>query len=143
MLLTRVITASILAPLIIWAVISVSHNTFSIVWALVVALSAWEWARLSGLQNRVGQILFVVAVLLGILPFWYWTDIIANIANYYENSDILEYSLLIDWFATPAAVFWVIASILLKNNEKNLLKSRPSVKFKLAVGWFMLITAWV
>ncbi len=143
MFLTRVITASILAPLIIWVVISVSTDTFSIIWALVVALSAWEWSKLGGLQSIVGQCLFVVAVILGIVPFWYSTEIIANIANYYENSELLQYSLLVDWFAVPAVVFWVIASVILKNNEKKLLKSQPSVKLRLAVGWFMLITAWV
>ncbi|MGH8499319.1 MAG: phosphatidate cytidylyltransferase, partial [Methylococcales bacterium] len=143
MLLTRVITALVLAPLIIWAVVSVSENTFSIIWALVIALAAWEWSKLSGLQSLVGQILYVAAVLVSVIPFWYWTDIIANIANYYENSDLLEISLVIDWFGTPAVVFWFMASVLLKNNEKKLLKSRPSVKTKLAVGWLMLITAWL
>jgi phosphatidate cytidylyltransferase len=143
MLLTRIITASILAPLIIWGVIGLSHDWFSIVWALVVSLCAFEWSKLSGLQTILAQILFVLAVVVGLLPFWYWTEIVANIANFYENSDILEYSLVVDWFGVPAVVFWVIVSVVLKNNEKNLLKSRPSAPIKLAVGWFMLVTAWV
>lgn len=143
MLMTRVLTASILAPLIIWAVISLSNDNFSIIWGLVIALSAWEWSKLSGLQSLVSRILFVLGVIVGLLPFWYWTDIVANIADYYENSDILELSLVIDWFATPAVVFWLMTSVLLKKNEKTLLKSQPSIKFKLAVGWFILITAWV
>ncbi len=143
MLRTRIITASILGPLIIWMVISASNDLFSMVWALIVALCAWEWSKLSGLQTVVAQILFVAAVVVGLLPFWYWTDIIANLANYYEDSDILNYSLVIDWLGVPAVVFWIIASVILKNNEKKLLKSRPPVKIKLAVGWFMLVTAWV
>ena len=143
MLLTRVITASILAPLIIWAVIGLSNDLFSIIWALVVTLCAWEWAKLSGLQTIVTQLLFVAAVVAGFVPFWYWTDIIANLANYFEDSEILKYSLMVDWFGTPAVLFWIVASIVLKNNEKGLLKSRPSVKVRLAVGWFMLVTAWV
>ncbi|MCI0654143.1 MAG: phosphatidate cytidylyltransferase [Methylococcaceae bacterium] len=143
MLLTRVLTASILAPLIIWAVIGLSQDWFSIVWALVVALCAWEWSKLSGLQSMLSQILFVFAVVAGLLPFWYWTEIIANIANFYENSEILNYSLVVDWFGTPAVVFWLVASVVLKNNERNLLKSRPSATVKLAAGWFMLVTAWV
>ncbi|MGH8549694.1 MAG: phosphatidate cytidylyltransferase [Methylococcales bacterium] len=143
MLLARVITASILAPLIIWAVIGLSNDWFSIAWALVVALCAWEWSKLSGLQTIVTQTLYVLAVMVGLLPFWYWTDIVANIANFYEDSDILKYSLVVDWFGIPAVVFWIIASVVLKNNERNLLKSRPSVTVRLAVGWFMLVAAWV
>jgi phosphatidate cytidylyltransferase len=143
MLLTRVITALILAPLIIWAVISLPNGAFSLIWALVVAWCAWEWSKLSGLQKLWTQILFVAAVTVGIVPFWYWTDIVANIANYYEDSDILKYSLIVDWLATPAVLFWVVASVVLRNRESQLLKTRPSVKVKLAIGWFMLVTAWV
>ena len=143
MLLTRVITASILAPLIIWAVISLPNHWFSMIWALVIVLCSWEWSNLSGLQSMVTRILFVAAVLAGLMPFWYWTDIIANIANFYEDSEILKFSLLVDWFGVPAVVFWVVASVILKNKEKELLQSRPSITIRLAVGWFMLVTAWV
>lgn len=143
MLLTRVITASILAPLIIWAVVGLSNNVFSIIWALVIALCAWEWSNLSGLKTIVPRVMFVAAVMIGLLPFIYWTDIVANIAVYFENNDLLKYSVIVDWFATPAVAFWLIVSIALKRNERKLLKSRPSVKFKLIAGWFMLVTAWV
>lgn len=143
MLPTRVITASILAPLIMWMVISLSNELFSIIWAAVVALCAWEWSKLSGVQTRLAELVFVLAVMLGILPFWFWTEIIGSVANYYEDSEILKYSLLVDWFGVPAVVFWLIASVILKNNERKILSSRPSTLAKVAVGWFMLVTAWV
>ncbi|MGR9105495.1 MAG: phosphatidate cytidylyltransferase [Gammaproteobacteria bacterium] len=143
MLLTRVITASILGPLVIWAVISLSNDLFSLIWALVVVLCAWEWSKLSGLQTLIAQTLFILAVVVGFVPFWYSTDIVANIANFLEDSDLLQYSLLVDWFGVPAVVFWLMASVILKNKEKRLLQSRPSVRIKLAVGWFLLVTAWV
>lgn len=143
MLLTRVVTASILAPLIIWTVISASENTFSIIWAAVITLGAWEWSRLSGLQRLESRVLFVLLVVISLLPFWYWTEIIGSIANYYENSDLLEISLIIDWFGVPAVIFWVAASVVLKSREKQLLTSRPSTKLKLAIGWLMLLTAWL
>ncbi len=143
MLLTRVITASILAPFIIWGILKLPNDYFRYIWGAVILLCAWEWSNLAGLKTAISRVLFLVAIVVSLMPFWYWTDIIAHIAQYLESSDILKYSTAIDWFATPAVAFWFVVSLAIKRNEKQLLKSRPSIKSKLIVGWFVLVVAWL
>ena len=143
MLLTRVITASILAPFIIWTVVSLSNTHFAILWGLVVLLCAWEWSNLAGLKSIVSRLVYLVVIIVSLLPFIYWLDIVGQVAVFFDSRDILKYSVTIDWFAVPAVVLWFVASILLKNRAPELLKSRPTVKIKLIVGWFVLVTALV
>jgi len=64
MLKLRVITALILAPLIIWSVLAFSHRALAIEFALVLSVAAWEWARLAGLKSHFACIGFAVAMLL-------------------------------------------------------------------------------
>lgn len=143
MLLTRVITASILAPFVIWGILKLPNEYFRAIWGLVILFCAWEWSNLAGLKTVISRVLFMLVIVVSIVPFWYWTDIIAHIAQYLESSEILKYSTVIDWFATPAVAFWLVVSIAIKRNEKKLLKSRPSTKMKLIVGWFVLAVAWL
>jgi phosphatidate cytidylyltransferase len=58
MLRLRVITALILAPLIIWSVLAFSHRALAIELGLILAVAGWEWAKLSGLQNNLARIAF-------------------------------------------------------------------------------------
>lgn len=58
MLRLRVITALILAPLIIWSVLAFSHRALAIELGLILTVAAWEWARLSGLKNNIARIAF-------------------------------------------------------------------------------------
>ena len=67
MLKLRVITALILAPLIIWSVLVFSHRALAIELGLILTVAAWEWARLSGLQTNVARIAFSIAMLLVML----------------------------------------------------------------------------
>lgn len=143
MLLTRVITASILAPLIIWAILKLPNNYFALLWGCVILLCGWEWSNLAGLKSIAARLLFLAVIVVSAIPFWYWTDIIANIAQTFESREFLKYASVIDWLATPAVAFWLIASVALKRQEEKLLKSRPSIRLKLAIGWFVLIVAWV
>ncbi len=106
-------------------------------------MCGWEWSNLAGLKSIVARLLFLVVIAASAVPFWYWTDIIANIAEYFESREFLKFSTVIDWFATPAVVFWLMASVALKRHEQKLLKSRPSIRLKLFIGWFVLLVAWV
>jgi len=126
-----------------WWVIESSNDVFKMMWTVVIVLCAWEWSDLSGLKSNIARVGFLAAVLITLTPFILWTDIIANIAQFFDDKEILKYSAILDWFAVPAVVFWLMVSVKLKNKAKEMLKSRPSVKIKLLVGWFVLVTAWV
>ena len=69
MLKQRIITAVILAPLIIWGIFALPEKAFNLGLAAVIALAAWEWARLAGWQNivhRIAYSLFIILLVYGV-----------------------------------------------------------------------------
>jgi len=69
MLKQRIITALILAPLAIWAILGLSHEYFRGLVLVVAAMAAWEWARLVGwhsIVGRSGYVLVIVAAIVGL-----------------------------------------------------------------------------
>lgn len=69
MLKTRIITALILGPLVLAAIIFLSPLYFAIFTAIVLALGAWEWGDLAGLPAR-SRLFFSGAVLLAFQAMW-------------------------------------------------------------------------
>ena len=70
MLKQRVITASFLAILVIWAVLKLPVAGFGIALWVVLLPGAWEWARLAGLHKPRAQWLYVSGILVLILTAW-------------------------------------------------------------------------
>jgi len=69
MLLPRVLTALFLAPLMLAGIYLLPDNGFRDFIGLIVALGAWEWANIAGIQSAMGRIGFaaVASLMLGIL----------------------------------------------------------------------------
>ncbi|MEC7471333.1 MAG: phosphatidate cytidylyltransferase, partial [Pseudomonadota bacterium] len=63
MLKQRIITALILAPLAILAILFLPLNAFQYVIAGVIALGGYEWANMSGLPKRPHKIAFLFVLL--------------------------------------------------------------------------------
>jgi phosphatidate cytidylyltransferase len=80
MLLKRVITALVLAPLVILAVIKLPDGGFELLWGAVILFATWEWTDLAGLQSQVKRIMYVIAILLSMLFFYYWKNILETVA---------------------------------------------------------------
>jgi len=75
MLRLRVITALILAPLIIWSVLAFSHQALAIELGLILTVAAWEWAQLSGIKNNLARIAFSgVMLIIMLLMTWLLHD---------------------------------------------------------------------
>jgi len=142
MLKSRVLTALVLAPLIMVAVWKLPNLGFAIVWGLVILIGAWEWSNLAKLATMRGRLLFVAAVLIGFLPFWYWTDLFELALKWLNLSGQEEYIGVIDWLVAPCVLWWLVVSVVIKRSPDKLLKSRPSRRVKCFVGWFILVIAW-
>ncbi len=70
MLKQRVVTSLILAPLVIAGVLLLPTQLLALLLAAVVAVGAREWAILSGIRGRAGQVgysLTLLAIMLGVL----------------------------------------------------------------------------
>lgn len=70
MLKQRIITASILAIFVVWAVIKLPSLVLGAALLLVVALGAWEWAALAAYRSLQQRLIYVAAVLGGCLLAW-------------------------------------------------------------------------
>jgi len=67
----RLLTALILIPLVVWAVLGLSTPVLSLILVLFVLLGSWEWARLIGLQSTLARLSYVafIAMLLYLSKF--------------------------------------------------------------------------
>ena len=80
MLKKRIITALILAPLALFAILYLPLFSFEIMIALVMGLGAWEWSSMSGMtrtfiKNTYAALVVAVCLILSyVLPsdlIWY------------------------------------------------------------------------
>jgi phosphatidate cytidylyltransferase len=104
MLRLRVITALILAPLIIWSVLAFSHRALAIELALILTVAAWEWARLAGLQNNIARVAFGGLMLLAMLLMTW----------------LLHHSMQwLNWILYANLLWWVIGLVLVVTFRKS------------------------
>ncbi|MBS1211573.1 MAG: phosphatidate cytidylyltransferase [Proteobacteria bacterium] len=125
MLKSRILTASILAPLIIVAILYLPALWFAVLWGLVVAVAAWEWTDLSGVASIPGRIVFVAlgAGLMLTGPKW------AGFA--------------LDWLPWVVVAWWFVFSVLVRRMPGKLLAVRYPTGVKLGLGAFVLFSSWI
>ena len=125
MLKQRIITAALLIPMVIEVIFLLDAAWFSAVFAVFVAVGAWEWAGLCKLSEKYKYLYSLITVL--ILAGLYWTS----------DSDVYNSVIF------SGVVYWFIAVILvfLYQKQRNLLSKSPLVL--LIVGLLLLIPMWV
>jgi phosphatidate cytidylyltransferase len=128
MLKNRVITASILAPLIIAAIIFLPPGGFAVLWGFIILLAAWEWGGLAGLARK-GQIGFAASILVVMVSAHYF-------AIYWAPGELPV------WFYAIAVVWWLIWAMAFRRAPQKLVKFRYPLAAKLFAGTFVLLTGW-
>ncbi|AAU93238.1 MULTISPECIES: phosphatidate cytidylyltransferase [Methylococcus] len=121
----RLITALVLAPLVIAAVLLLKPTAFSAVWGGVILLAAWEWADVSGVESRTGRIAFLVALGVPMASASFWAP------------------YTVDWLMWPVVAWWFAVGMLLRARPDKALAIRLPVGLKLGLGWFILLTSWI
>lgn len=71
MLKQRIITAAILAPLMIAGLFGLEGSGFALFTGGVVALAAWEWANLAGITRLVGRLGYVAVLVALMVAGWF------------------------------------------------------------------------
>lgn len=127
MLRQRVLTALLLAPLVILLILLVPTNLFA--WLLGGAFLAaiWEWTRLSGMKNRsnrgvvvgVAAVLFIVLWLLR-ASAWLWPVVIA-----------------------AGVAWWLVVCVWLRHFAFGAAPTSENRNLKLLAGVFVIVPAWV
>lgn len=64
MLKQRIITGLILAPLVLYAVLRLPHWIFASITIVILALAAWEWSRLAGIESLALRFSYLIVITL-------------------------------------------------------------------------------
>lgn len=123
MLKQRIITALVLMPLAILAILKLSHLWFALVMGLVLLLGAWEWSRIAGMTHAVRRVLFVagIAGILFLLTWLLHTDInslpvlLGLIAGYWLLLlvQVVRFNRASGATATPHLGFGIISGVII------------------------------
>lgn len=136
MLKQRIITALILAPLALFAILFLPLFSFQIMIALVVGLGAWEWSSMSGITRKFTKLSYaalvtIVCLLLSlILP----TDMI-----WYQG----QLNSLYTYILSLAALWWMISLGMIIAYPKFSSLWYCSKPIRGIFGFFTLIPTWV
>ena len=127
MLLTRVITALVLLPVVLGMLFLASP----VVWALfalaIGLLACWEWSRMCKL-GRTGQAAYLVAS--GAIGAYLWLMYLRLMPGNFVAAAMTGFIL--------AAAFWIVAAPYWLGN-----KLRPSPSTCAAAGWVVVWPAWL
>lgn len=143
MLLQRIITASILAPLILLAIYKLSSTQFAAVWGAVILIASWEWAGLIDLNKIYQKIAFVLFLVLSMFAIFSWTVILELAAQGFNYPEIRNYSGVLEWTVIPPILVWLTIMFLIRNKPHDLLVLKIKTRYKVFLGWFVLFAAWM
>lgn len=111
MLKQRIITAAVLIPLVVWALLDLQSPVVTLLFALVAGLAALEWLQLIGIDGSRGKaLLLMLLLLLG------WLGL-----TYLPLTVLLSITVTVWLFATLLVVFF--ANRPLKAGLSRLLRS--------------------
>ncbi len=128
MLKQRLLTALILIPLVVWAVLGLNTIVLGLIFGMFVLLGGWEWARLIGLQSTLARSAYVafIAMLLYLSTFLLAT------------SESFIFNVLV-----VTGLWWLVATIwVFRYRGETGLKSIDT-QFGLFVGVMVLVPTWL
>lgn len=129
MLKQRIMTALVLLPLVILAILYLPDPAFALLWAAVLNLAAWEWSVLSKLTSLISRITWLFMINLVLMLLWFSID----------DRSITDTVILL------AAGFWLLVVVaLLFDITKRMTNLSPVAycSISLLVGVFVIVPAW-
>ncbi len=143
MLLQRILTAIVLASVLISAIFLLPTLWFYLFMAIIVFIAAWEWTGLSEIHTTSGKLLFLVYLIIPMLGITFWTQILEVASEFLEWPDLKKQSGIIEWFVIGPVVFWISMMFLIRKAPDELLKLELKKSYKVFIGWFVLLAAWM
>lgn len=121
----RILTALLLLPLAVAAVLWLPTGGFMAMIAAILLLGMWEWSRLTGFSkpHQRALVLVVHAAAMALLARWAWPD----------------------GFPTVAALgvlWWMLASVWLTQVQWGQAANRGNALLKMCAGLLMSVPAW-
>lgn len=143
MLIIRILTAIVLLPVAISAVLFLPILGFYLFVGLVILLAAWEWANLVGVQSIVAKLAMLLALIVPMLAVTFFTQLLELLAVLLDNAEIKKQSGALEWLVILPAVFWVLMTILIKKAPEAMAAVQIPKRYKLLLGLALLFFAWM
>ncbi|MBP9763815.1 MAG: phosphatidate cytidylyltransferase [Gammaproteobacteria bacterium] len=134
MLKTRIITATILIPCVIFGTLFLPSLAFAVISGVVFGYGLWEWSRLAGFQSVFGRTICLILMPLGIcllLAILQWSSVQLQLGRWLFQEGV---PLLI-------LIFWLIAgfSVAYYPRLEGFWKSKP---MGVVAGCLVLVPSW-
>lgn len=136
MLKQRIITALILAPLAILAILFLPLDVFQYAIAGVIALGGYEWANMSGLPKRphkVAFLLVLLAVCLGLI------SLVDTNMIWYQG----KLNAIYHWVLSVACLWWLVSLAMIIAYPRYSKFWQTSWMIRCLFGVLTLIPTWV
>ncbi|MDX1519210.1 MAG: phosphatidate cytidylyltransferase [Gammaproteobacteria bacterium] len=121
----RVLTAAILIPVVLLAIMALAPWMFAILIAGIVALAAWEWSGLSGLRTNAARFIYVLAILAALY--------LVGVTLPVEQARTVLYIGL---------AWWIAGFFLVLAYETRVFEFRLTIPARLLIGFLVLVPAW-
>ncbi|MFQ3198971.1 MAG: phosphatidate cytidylyltransferase [Paraglaciecola sp.] len=136
MLRQRILTALILAPLVLCAIVFLPMFSFQMAMTFVMALGAWEWANMSGLTTGKAKGLYTAIIVAICLAFTFWVPVDAIWYQGQLNS-VYHYVLGI------AALWWAVSLVMIIAYPRFSAFWRTNRAIQGLFGVLTLVPTWV
>ena len=118
MLLKRILTASIVAPIAVFGILVLTQTSFALAVALILIISSWEYCNLIQIKHLAGKALYALLILL---------------VTYFLSSALSNLTILY------AAAWWLIALVWVVIFPKGSRLLRKNLLVKLVNGLFIFV----
>ena len=122
MLRQRILTALVLVPAVIWAVLQLPTQQFAALLAVLVLMGAWEWSSLAGLRTPLARALYVLFVALALWLAWWW-----------HGQPVARLILFLGFIGWVLALVWISRPDFARDNDS----------LKAVAGLWVLVPAWL
>jgi phosphatidate cytidylyltransferase len=120
MLLKRILTASVVVPIVVFGVLALTQTGFELTLALILIISSWEYCNLIQINHLVGKVLYASLVL----------TVTYLLNNEPSNLTVVLYATSVWWLI---ALTWVV---MFPNGSRLL---RKALAIKLINGLFLFV----
>ena len=124
MLKQRVLTALVLIPLIVLAVLKLPTDYFAILLIFIISLGAWEWSALAGLEKQVYRYGLCLCFILSAVSIYV-----------FFSYDWIQGVILI------AIAFWISAFAMVMASQRGKFQLTKNLLIRSLFGWMVLVPA--
>jgi phosphatidate cytidylyltransferase len=130
MLKQRIMTALVLLPIVVLAILYLPNPGFALLWAVALNLAAWEWSALARLGSSLSRITWLFVIDAALLALWFNINVNA----------------VTDTVIFLAAGFWAVVAASLLFDIIRRMRGLSSTAYRtvsVMAGMFVIVPAWL